>query len=348
MYFKKSFFALLTALLFSAFIFTGCEESPEVEIITEEENSENSIKKTEPEGNFKISDVYIGTAGNTALMGFAKLMDMEEKEEAYNSYHFSNANTEEIISKFSNGDLDHIIIPTDKAAVLYNSKNGNIRITGINVLGGIYIIDTSNSVNSINDLSNKTININAENQNSLPEYILKYILDKNSIENVKINYVSNYDTLINSDTSNKSEIFMLSEPDITIISNQNQNIRKAIDITKEWENISGKKKLPMYVTITTAYYEEHHPRLLKHFIKECKKSAQFASQNKDENSVLMEHFKIMDNAANSKKALENSDINFIDGTEMKDMLNDLFNILYEYNPEFLGGTIPDENIFHME
>ncbi len=141
---------------------------------------------------------------------------------------------------------------------------------------------------------------------------------------------------------------MLCEPDITIISNKNTNIRKAIDITKEWENISNEKNLPMYVTITTAYYEEHHPRLLKHFIKECKKSAQFAIQNKDENSVLMEHFKIMDNSADSKKALENSNINFIDGTEMKDMLNSLFNILYEYNPETLGGAIPDESIFHME
>lgn len=346
MFFKKSFFVLLSALFVLATVLTGCEESPEVEIITEDEN-ENNIKKTEPEGNFKISDVYIGTTGNAALMGFAKLMDMEEKEEAYNSYHFSNASTEEIISKFLKGELDHITITADKAAALYNSRNGNIRITGINVLGGIYIIDTSNSVNSISDLSNKTININTENQNSLPEYILKYIIDKNSVENVKINYVSNYDTLINQDTSN-SEIFMLLEPDITIISAQNQNIRKAIDITKEWENISGKKNLPMYVTLTTAFYEEHHPRLLKHFIQECKKSAQFAVQNKDENSVLMEHFKIMDTAANSKKALENSNIDFINGIEMKNMLNDLFNILYEYNPQTLGGAIPDEKIFHME
>jgi NitT/TauT family transport system substrate-binding protein len=66
----------------------------------------------------------------------------------------------------------------------------------VNTLGVLYILENGTTINSISDLSGKTIY--ATGQGSTPEYILNYILTENSLEpgrDVTIEYLSEHSEL---------------------------------------------------------------------------------------------------------------------------------------------------------
>lgn len=54
----------------------------------------------------------------------------------------------------------------------------------------------------------------------------------------------------------------------------------------------------------------------------------------------------MPSAAVAEKALPNCNITFIAGTEMKTALGGFLKILFDQNPQSIGGTLPDDAFYY--
>ena len=125
-------------------------------------------KETEQEPTVEETPVTTRVAalkGPTA-MGMVKLMsDNEataeeggEEDAAQGGYEFTlAASADEVTPSLMKGDLDIACVPANLASVLYNKTGGDIVTLAINTLGVLYVVENGNAVQSMADLTGKTI-----------------------------------------------------------------------------------------------------------------------------------------------------------------------------------------------
>ena len=289
--------------------------------------------------------------GPTGL-GFAELMERNSLNETELSYEFSLVGSpDETVAKISSGEVDIAAVPTNLAATLYSRTNGKIKIAAVNTLGVLYILENGNEIQSIQDLAGKTIY--ATGQAAVPEYVLNYILEKNGIlDSVTIEYKAEHSELATLLASEQSaiQIAMLPEPFVTTVL-MGSEARIALDLTKEWEearlaNDLQNSVLSMGSIIVRTEFLEENPNIVKTFLDEYKASIEYVNANVSEASLFVEKFEIMPKAQVAQQAIPNCNIVFIEGDEMQAVLSNMFNVLFEANPQSIGGTLPDEKFYY--
>ncbi len=333
------FFKLLILTMFVgvALAFVGCTSSDD-EIQVEYEERE----ETETE-NFKMSDVYVGSLKGPTGVGMLNLMQLEEEQKAYNIYHFTTTDsTDELVAKFLNDEIQIAAIPTNLASVLYNKTNGNVQIATINTLGVLNIAENGNSIQSVKDLENKTIY--ATSKGAVPEYVLNYILSENSVDNVKIEYKepTELSSLL---ASGEVEIGVLPEPQLSVAMSKNPNLRVALNVTEEWENVSNSVMTTGCIAVQKEYAKKH-PRVFGHFLQEYYDSITKGIENVSETAKLAEKFGIIPKAEIAEKAIPNCNLVYIDGDEMKTSVTNFLTTLKDSNPDSVGGKVPGDDFFY--
>ncbi len=335
-------FKLISVLLLSAtaLSLSGCDSTDDEIQIEINDNSSETEEETE---NFPTSNVYLGSLKGSMGVGLLNLMELEEKEEAYNAYNFTVSDSiDELIKKFSNDEIQIAAIPTNIAAILYNKTNGDVQIAAITSLGNLYILENGNTIKSIKDLSNKTIY--AIKDKAVSEDILKYILDKNSVDNIKVEYKepAELETLM---ASGEASIGVLSEPYISTAMSKNPNLRIAVNLAENWNDISDSPMTESCIAVRKKYAEKH-PRVFGHFLQEYYDSITKLNENTHETAKLAEKFKIISTAQIAEKAIPNFNIVYTDEDEMKTSATNFLAELLSLNPDSIGGAVPGDDFFY--
>lgn len=113
-------------------------------------------------------------------MGMAKLMSNHANEKSALSYNFNViSDATQINAGIIGGTIDIAAAPTNLASVLYSKTNGGVYVLATSALGVLYLLEDGQSIESIEDLKGQTIYIPGQGTN--PEYILKYVLEKNGL-----------------------------------------------------------------------------------------------------------------------------------------------------------------------
>ena len=108
------------------------------------------------------------------------------------------------------GPRDLAAVPANLASVLYNNTEGGVRVLAINTLGVLYIVESGDTVHSVEDLRGKTIY--ASGKGNTPEYALNYVLTQNVIDpasDVTIEWKSEHAECIAAMAQNPDAIAML-------------------------------------------------------------------------------------------------------------------------------------------
>lgn len=332
---KKKLSILLLVSLITVSL-AGCASKPQ-----------ETQEKKEPEIVAKVTALK-GPTG----MGMVKMIS-DENDKKEKDYEFTIANSvDEITPKLINKEIDIAAIPANLSSVLYNNSKGEVETLAINTLGVLYIIENGNSINNVNDLKGKTIY--ASGKGSTPEYALNYILKENGInpsEDVNIEYKSEHTECLAALLNNKDGIALLPEPFVTTALTKSDNLRVALDLTKEWDNLNKYKNIESALTtgvvVARKEFVEKYPEKVKSFLEEYKKSVDFTNKDIDEASKLIEKNEIVP-AEVARKAIPKCNITFIDGTTMKTTLNNYLKVLYEANPESIGGKMPGEDFYYIQ
>ena len=166
----KKVFALLLALSMFCALLAGCGKKEETDNVT----------------------VRVGAMSGPTAMGMVKLMQDAENGETANTYNVTMYGTaDEITAGIANKTIDIANVPCNLASVLYNKTEGGIKILDINTLGVLYVVETGESIQSVEDLKGKTIY--STGKGTTPEFALNYILRENGIDpetDVTIEYKS--------------------------------------------------------------------------------------------------------------------------------------------------------------
>lgn len=323
---KKVSLILMKTMLLAMLVFTGCSSKA---------------------GNQQTDVNVIALKGPTAI-GLVQFMNQaDNKEITDNNYNFEIvAAVDEVTPKIVQGTVDIAAVPANLASVLYNNTKADIQVLAINTLGVLYIVESGNTINGIEDLRGKTIY--ASGKGATPEYALNYILSQNAIDpekDVTIEWKSEHTECLAALMANEGAIAMLPQPFVTTAQSKNPEIRVALDLTQEWDNLNTDSSLLTGVIVARKEFVEENPAAIKAFMEHYKASVTYVNENLEDAASLVEKYNIVP-AAVAIKAIPNCNITFITGKEMKEKLSGYLLVLYDQNPQSIGMAMPGEDFYY--
>lgn len=322
---KKTSVILLAVLWLSAVLLTGCSAKEEAQPV----------------------DVKVIALKGPTAMGLVQFMNQADSGELTdNRYSFEIAAAiDEVTPKIAQGKVDIAAVPANLASVLYNNTKGAVQVLAINTLGVLYIVESGNTITSVEELKGKTIY--ASGKGATPEYALHFILSQNGIDpekDVTIEWKSEHTECLAALIAQEGAIAMLPQPFVTTAQAKSTDIRVALDLTQEWDKLSTDSSLLTGVIVARKEFVEKNPAAVKAFMEHYEASVTYVNENVEDAAKLIEQYDIVP-AAVAVKAVPNCNITFITGDEMKTKLSGYLSVLLEQNPQAVGGTLPEEDFY---
>lgn len=282
-------------------------------------------------------------------MGLVKLMDEADKGEARHDYEVTMYGAaDEIAPQLIKGDIDVALVPCNLAGMLYNKNGGAVEVAAVNTLGVLYVVTTGDDITSVADLAGKTIYTTGKR--TTPEYVLNYVLTQNGLtpgEDVTIEYMSEAtEVLAAMQASSGYPVAMLPQPYVTTAQMQMEGLKVALDMTEEWDKVSPDSALVTGVVVARKEFVEQNEAAFNEFLEDYKASTEFVNANVDEAAALVAGYEIVPKEPIAQKALPECNITFISGADMKAKVSGYLKVLYDQNPEAVGGTLPDDAFYY--
>lgn len=341
---KKLFAILLTLLL--ALSVAACAPAQQPAATSQPEATvQPAAEEATPAPAQATAPVQAGPLNVAALkgptgMGIVALMGQEYASQ----YAVTLASSpDEVTAAFIAGSLDIAAVPINLGAVLYNKLEGDVAMLAVNTLGVLYILENGDSIQSIADLSGKTLG--ATGQGSTPEYVLNYLLEKNGIADAKVEYYTEHSELATLLTAGDVKLGMLPEPNVTATLAQNADLRVALDLTAEWSKVSDTKLVQGCIIARKSALEGREADITK-FLKDYEASTAFVNGHHKKASILIEQYGIMAKAALAQKAIGKSNIVCLTGEEMRAAASGMLQVLFEANPKSVGGALPGDDFYY--
>lgn len=294
--------------------------------------------------------VRIGAIQGPTGIGMVHLMEADKNATAANEYEFTVSSVpQDIGTQLASGNLDIAAVPTNLAASLYQKTEGKVQLLAVNTLGVLYMLDNGNGITSIEDLKGKTIYSTGEGAN--PEYILRYVLEKNGIDpdkDVTIEFLAENTELVAKMVSGDIKLAMVPEPNVSSITAQNQNVKVALSMNTAWEAVAPQNsKLMMGCVAVRKEFAKTNKAAVEAFLTEYKASIEKTS-DVELTATLCENYGIIPKAALAKKAIPNCQLTFVTGADMKTQIADYYQVLFNANPKAIGGKLPDDAFYYAK
>lgn len=290
-----------------------------------------------------------GLKGATSI-GMVKLLDDAEKGETSVNYDFTMAAAaDELAPLMIQGKMDVLAVPANLASVLYNKTQGKVQFAAVNTLGVVYVVEKGGeTIQSVSDLKGKTIY--ATGKGTTPEYALRYLLSMHGLNmdtDVTMEWKSEPTETVAAMKMQENAVAMIPQPFVTVAQGQVENLRVALNLTKEWEALDNGSMFITAGLIVRKEFAEKNPDVFAAFLEEYKASTEYVNQNPAEAAQLVEKYGIV-KAAVAEKAIPHCNITYIDGEEMKTALSGYLQVLFDMNPASVGGTLPGEDFYYAK
>lgn len=331
-------FVLVAVLLVGVCVGCGKKDGNEVNNGRESEDGKKG-------GMVRITAI----AGPTGV-GLVNLMQANADKDTVNSYTFNVvSDPTQAVAAITSGDADIAAVPTNLASTLYKKTNGKVQVLAVNTLGVLHILERGEDIQTVGDLKGKTIYTEAKNKGANPEYILRYLLEKNGLEpdkDVKIQFVADLDAAI---ASGEAKIALVPEPKASSYLVQSSAIRRALNVTDEWNKVSDDNgALMMGCVIARDDFIKKNPDAVELFLEEYAASIDAAKSKVDETAQLCETYKIIPKAALARLAIPNCGLVYVSGKEMKNGLSAYLKVLHGYNSATIGGALPKDDFYYAK
>lgn len=341
---KKKLLALLLSACLAAALCTGCGSTNTTTPAEDAQTNDTAATETGEQTTIRLG----GLKGPTS-MGMVKLLADNDAGTTTNHYEFTMAGSaDELTPKMLQGELDILAVPVNLGAVLYNNSEGSVQLLAVNTLGVIYIVENGGeTVTDWNSLKGQTIY--ATGKGSTPEYALNYLLEENGLDpatDVTIEWKSEPTEVVAQMAAEDHVIAMLPQPFVTVAQSKFPDLRVAIDLTKEWDKLDNGSQLNTAGLIVRTEFAQEHPDAVAAFLKEYAASTQYVNDNVAEAAQLVGQYDIVE-AAVAEKAIPYCNIVCITGEEMKTSVEGYFQVLYDQNPQSVGGALPGDDFYYI-
>lgn len=302
----------------------------------------------------KKPEVRITTIAGPTGVGMAQLRAQNDAQKTANAYTFDVVDDPtKAVAAVSNGSTDIAAVPTNLAATLYKKTSGKVQILAVNTLGVLYMLDNGAGIKEVADLKGKEIYSSGQGAN--PEYVLRYILEKNGLnpdKDVKLHFVEDNDALTAAIVQGAAQVAMVPEPKVTVCLVQMKAAGKtvptvALNMTEEWNKVAGgSSTLMMGCVIARKEFVEKNGAAVQAFLKEYESSITAVKSDVEAAAGWCETYKIIPKAAIAKQAIPRCGLTFVTGAAMKQQLSGYLDVLFKANPKVVGGSMPADDFYY--
>lgn len=252
-----------------------------------------------------------------------------------------------VIPQLLSGEADMAIIPPNLAATVYNKTEGKIKILAINNLGVLYLVENGDlDINSIEDLVNSGETIYTSGKGATPDLAINEVI-KNAGFNesdVNIEYLAEASEVAQKMIAGEAKVALLPEPMVTNVLMKNENAKVTLDVNKLYEEATSSPLISAVLVARSEYLDEIDVPLL---LENYEQSIDKANTNVDATAALLGKYDIMPDEV-AKKALPKLALKYIDGDEMKTMVESYLDQLYQSNPQLVGGSLPADDFYYKK
>lgn len=295
--------------------------------------------------------VKVGALKGATTLGLLPLEDKAANGEAGENYEFSMMTAaDELLPMMIKGELDIALLPSNVASILYQKTNGGVTVIDINTLGVLYMVSGDSSVTGVEDLAGRTIYLTGKG--TTPDYVLHYILSGNGMDadsDCTLEYKSEATEVAALLAENPDAIGLLPQPFVTAACAQNDALSVILDMNAEWEKLQGEdgSRLVTGVTVVRNEFLQEHENAVVTFMEEHQASAQSMNSDVENGAKLAVASEIIAKEPIALKAIPKCNITYIDGADMKQALSGYLEVLYEQNPESIGGALPGDDFYYV-
>ena len=223
-------------------------QTPEAaETATTEASMESELPQIITDG----AAARIGSLKGPTSMGLVSMIDKNDSGQNALVYDFSMVTAaDELVAAISNKSVDIALVPANVASVLYNKTDGGVQVLDINTLGVLYIVESGNQVKSIDNLKGKTLYLTGKG--TTPDYVLAYLLAQNGLtaDDVTLEYKSEATEVAAVLAADENAIGLLPQPFVTVACSQNEKLHIALDLTEEWNKVTGDSQSQLVTGVT--------------------------------------------------------------------------------------------------
>lgn len=293
-------------------------------------------------------DVRVKTYNGLPAISICKLIKEEENiKSSYKTSYTIESNDKKLVESLNKKQVDIALVPTDMAAKVYN-KNSSYQICASIGQGSYYLVTSDPEVRGFNStLINKEIAIAGEN--SMTDNIVKAILKKNNIDEtlVKFKYTNTVPELVKTLTLGEIYTGIVPETSLTSLLYKHSGLKILASINDAYENTFDiSEGYPQFSVIVRKDFAKNNKEYVNKFLSKLKESIEFVNNNPLQAGAYGEELKIPIKPQILSKAIKRCNLKFIEIDKFKQNYEYFFDILYNYNNEAVGGTVPDESIYH--
>ena len=292
--------------------------------------------------------VRVKTYNGLPAISICKLIKEEENiKSSYKTSYTIESNDKKLVESLNKKQVDIALVPTDMAAKVYN-KNSSYQIFASIGQGSYYLVTSDPEVRGFNStLINKEIAIAGEN--SMTDNIVKAILKKNNIDEtlVKFKYTNTVPELVKTLTLGEIYTGIVPETSLTSLLYKHSGLKILASINDAYENTFDiSEGYPQFSVIVRKDFAKNNKEYVNKFLSKVKESIEFVNNNPLQAGAYGEELKIPIKPQILSKAIKRCNLKFIEIDKFKQNYEYFFDILYNYNNEAVGGTVPDESIYH--
>ncbi|MDE5748646.1 MAG: ABC transporter substrate-binding protein [Acetatifactor sp.] len=294
--------------------------------------------------------VRIGGLKGPTSMGLVFLQEQAENGQAKQAYEFTMAAAaDELLPLMIKGELDIALIPANVASVLYGKTEGGISVLNINTLGVLYMVSGDDSIDSMESLRSRTIYLTGKG--TTPDYVLQYLLTANGIDvsECTLEYRSEATEVAALLAEQPQAIGLLPQPFVTVACAQNDQLKVVLDMNEQWNLVQGEGGSSMVtgVTVVRNDFLQEHPEAVANFMTEHAASVQAIQEDPDKGAELVVAAGIIAKEPIARKAIPQCNITCIDGENMRQALSGYLQVLYDLDPQAVGGALPEESFYYI-
>lgn len=254
----------------------------------------------------------------------------------------------EVLPLITKGELDMAAMPVNLASTVYNRTKGEVQVAAVNTLGVLYIVSTDDSVKSIQDLKGRTIYTSGKG--TTPEYVLRYLLEKNGMnpdQDVTMEFKSeSTEVLAALKTAAEPAVALLPQPFVTAAQMQVEGLQVALDLTEEWNKVNPDSQLITGVLVVRKAFAQEHPEAVEAFLKDYQASIDYVNAHVEEAAQWAVDAGVVGKVEIAQKALPHCNIAYEAGEQMKQDVNGYLQMMYEQDPESVGGSVPADDFYY--
>lgn len=295
-------------------------------------------------------EIRVGVLNGPSCIPGVYVLDSEAKHKGFTVTWEKYADAPLLVPKLLKDEIDIGFLPVNVSAKLYNTSNKKIICAGVTGNGNITLITKDKNIKSLSDLKGKTVYV--AGQGALPEYMFKYLLEKNNIEvntkeGVTLDFSIPAGQLAAQLIAGKIEYAVVPEPFSTIGMQKSSDIFRAIDFQNEYKTVTGKQDIyPFTFIVVRKEFAKNNKKILDEFLKEFDKSVVKVVAEPEKAGELAEKLDLGFSKEVVSAAIGRSNYVYIPAKKDINEIEALLELFYENEPSSIGGKLPDRDFYY--